>query len=175
MPTLFDGSVHVHYCQVYVESRVDDFFEGMDEALAGQVNGLCGAAVPGLLYLTTGLHTGRVGFTVELHDREPPVGDEWEDVVEVSFRPESARSALVEWAAEDAWPLALTQADYRVRYCGSGMDAGRERDTRLDEEPELDRYLLQFWPGAPGLDRVVRQTSQIAGYWHGEAAKTRHG
>lgn len=31
---------------------------GLEETFAGQVNGLCGAAVAGSLFLTFGLHTG---------------------------------------------------------------------------------------------------------------------
>ena len=76
----------------------------------------------------------------------PPVDDGWEEVVEVSFAPRSARVALVEWAGTASWPLELERVDYRVRYCATGMEAGRARDTLLEGEPPLDRYLLQFWP-----------------------------
>jgi hypothetical protein len=64
-----------------VESEPDDYYTGFSDTRGGQVNGLCGAAVPGMLYLTTGLHTGNVELTVEVLDAEPPVGDEWEEVV----------------------------------------------------------------------------------------------
>jgi hypothetical protein len=46
------------------------------------------------------------------------------------------------------------------------MEEGRELDTRMEEDPEADRYLLQFWPAPMGADRVVKQTSEIAAYWH---------
>jgi hypothetical protein len=49
------------------------------------------------------------------------------------------------------------------------MDEGHDQDTRMDEDPEVDRYLLQFWPGPPAPDRVVKQTSATAAYWHGFA------
>ena len=39
----------------------------------GQANGLCGAAVPGLLFLITGLHTGHFGFMVDVCAPRPPV------------------------------------------------------------------------------------------------------
>ena len=64
MSIVFDQQIHVYYWQFYVESRTDGFFE-LTESLGGQANGLCGAAVPGLLFLTTGLHTGRTRVTVE--------------------------------------------------------------------------------------------------------------
>ncbi|MFF9063608.1 hypothetical protein ACF09K_33735 [Streptomyces sp. NPDC014882] len=160
------GEVHVHYGQIYVESDPAGTTPGLPEAFAGQNGGLCGAAVPGALWLHTGLHTGDVGFVVEVHDTPPALDPAWEDVVEVSFRPVSERTSLVQWAGEAAWDLDLPRTDYRVRYCARGMDRGRERDTRVRGEPQADSYLLQFWPAPPRPDRVVRQTSQNAAYWH---------
>lgn len=165
MRTLYTGEPHVHYGQIYVESAVG-VYPMPDECFAGQHNGLCGAAIPGTLFLVTGLHTGTVGFTVELHEREPAVDEVWQEVVEASFRPASQRVALVQWAGEASWGLDLPPVDYRVRYCAFGMDEGRAADTRMAGEPQLDRYLLQFWPAGPAEDRIVRQTSEIAAYWH---------
>lgn len=169
MRTLFEGEVWVHYGQVYVVSDTAEANPLLEAAFAGQANGLCGAATPGALYLVTGLHTGHVGFAVQLYEGAPPVVDAWEEIVEVSFAPRSARIELLEWAGTASWPLGLAQIDYRVRYCATGMDAGRGRDTLLEGEPQLDRYLLQIWPGLPGPDRVLKQTSENAAYWHGFA------
>ncbi|WP_237527330.1 hypothetical protein [Streptomyces sp. SID2119] len=163
------GEVHVHYSQIYVQSDPDGTNSGLGEAFAGQSGGLCGAAVPGALYLVTGLHTGSVGFTVEVHDEEPPPAPDWEDVVEVSFRPVSKDTSLVQWGGEAAWDLALPVTDYRVRYSARGMDQGRDLDTRTAKEPQADSYLLQFWPAPPRPDRVIRETARIAAYWHGYA------
>ncbi|WP_055554169.1 hypothetical protein [Streptomyces sp. NBRC 110028] len=163
------GEVHVDYGQIYVQSDPDSANPDLFEAFAGQSGGLCGAAVPGALWLTTGLHTGNVGFVVEVHDEAPPPDPVWEDVVEVSFRPVSERTSLVQWAGEAVWDLNLAPTDYRVRYCARGMDEGRERDTRVAGEPPVDSYLLQFWPAPPRPDRVVRQASRIAAYWHRSA------
>ncbi|GAA3494604.1 hypothetical protein GCM10019016_017040 [Streptomyces prasinosporus] len=166
-----EGEVHVHYGQIYVESDPDSFGPDLAEAFAGQSAGLCGAAVPGALWLSTGLHTGHVGFTVEVHDQAPPLDPAWEDVVEVSFRPASAGGALVQWAGEASWDLGLEETDYRVRYCAQGMDEAHRQDTRLDDEPQLDRYLLQFWPAPPAPDRVLKQTSMTAAYGHDHARR----
>lgn len=163
MQTVFRGPVHVSYSQIYVESRVEDFFDELTESRGGQANGLCGAAVPGMLFLTTGLHTGEVELTIEVHEDIPPLTAEWEDVVEVSFRPASEQVALLQWGGTKSWPLRLTPRNYRVRYCARGMDQGRERDTRLSGEPLYDHYLLQFWPGPPAPDRVLRQAARSPG------------
>ncbi|MFC5749572.1 hypothetical protein [Actinomadura rugatobispora] len=166
MQLLFSGEVHVHYSQVYVHSS-QSFGSSLRDCFAGQVNGLCGAAEPGMLFLTTGLHTGNVGFAVESHD-EPPLIDDgaWEEIVEVSFTPETDDVVLMQWAGEARWDLELDRVDYRVRCCASGMRAARDADTRLEDEPLIDRYLLQFWPAPPEPDRVLKQTTEIAAYWH---------
>ncbi|MGW3317360.1 hypothetical protein [Streptomyces fungicidicus] len=99
------GEVHVHYSQIYIESDPDSFGPDLRESFAGQSAGLCGAATPGALWLSTGLHTGSVGFSVEVLDQAPPLDPAWEDVVEVSFRPVSAGSVLVQWAGAASWDL----------------------------------------------------------------------
>lgn len=166
MITAFDGTVHVSYGQIYVTSDPVRFIDGFEDCRVGQLNGLCGAATPGLLFLTTGLHTGDVRFTVERHTAEPLVTEQWEEVVEVSFRPLTHDVALTQWAAERSWPLSLNVVDYRVRYCASGMDDGHAIDTTPRHQRAPDRYLLQFWPAPPAPDSVVRQQSGIAAYWH---------
>ncbi|MFI1828138.1 hypothetical protein ACH41E_17065 [Streptomyces sp. NPDC020412] len=160
------GKVHVHYGQIYVHSDPDNTIPDLSEAFAGQRVGLCGAAVPGTLWLVTALHTGDVDFTVEIHDEAPPLHSDWQDVVEVSFRPMSERTSLVQWAGEAAWNLDLILTDYRVRYCAQGMDEGRGLDTTGPGEPRAERYLLQFWPAPPSPDHMIRQTSHNAAYWH---------
>ncbi|WP_308282404.1 hypothetical protein [Streptomyces lichenis] len=162
------GEVWVHYGQLFVESGEEDH-AGLHEAFAGQVSGLCGAAVPGALLLTTGLHTGRVGFRVEVHDRAPELDPAWEDVVEVSLLPKPGRCSLVVWGEHDSHTLGLPATDHRLRYCAYGMDRGKELDTRGGGMPQVDRYLLLFWPAPPEPDRVIRQTSEIAAHWHGFA------
>ncbi|MEU6493234.1 hypothetical protein AB0919_17015 [Streptomyces sp. NPDC046994] len=163
------GEVHVAYGQIYVQSDPDSANPGLSEAFAGRHGGLCGAAVPGALWLSTGLHTGNVGFVVEVYDEEPALDRVWEDVVEVSFHPVSERTGLVQWAGEAVWDLDLARTDYRVRYCARGMDEGRRLDTRVSGEPQADSYLLQFWPAPPRPNRVIRQTSGIAAYRHRHA------
>jgi hypothetical protein len=80
--TLMTGTAWVSYRQLIVTS-VDEYSD-LGLHFGGQRNGLCGAAIPGNLLLLTGLHTGTVGLTVELHDDPPALDDSWEEIVEAS-------------------------------------------------------------------------------------------
>jgi hypothetical protein len=133
MRTVVSGDVHVSYGQIYVQSDAQVPGPGLSEAFAGQDAGLCGAAVPGALFLLTGLHTGRVAFTVELHGEEPSLDSSWEEIVDASFRPESLPARLVEWGGSTAWDIGLEETDYRVRYCATGI-------RRVTFRPRQSRY-----------------------------------
>ncbi|MEV0225229.1 hypothetical protein [Streptomyces sp. NPDC050704] len=170
MRTVYDGAMSVSYRQFYVESPLGFADEEHVDPRVGQSNGLCGAANPGRLFLTTGLHTGHVGLTVEVHEVEPPLDEQWEEIVEVSFRPRSTETAVVPWSDSPICSLDLPVADYRVRYCGRGMDVTLDDELSvLEGGPPVDHYLLQFWPAQPTADRVIRQTTQSAAYWHDHA------
>jgi hypothetical protein len=164
--------VRVHDRQIYVESDPDSARPDLAKAFAYQIGGLCGAAVPGVIVLSTGLYAGDVGFVVEVHDAAPVLDPVWDDVMEVSFRPESERTSLVQGDGEAAWDLGLTRTDYRVRYCARGMDEGRELSTRVAGEARADSYLLQFWPAPPRPDEVIRHTSRMAGDLHWNVRQT---
>ncbi|AKZ59682.1 hypothetical protein SAM23877_6637 [Streptomyces ambofaciens ATCC 23877] len=170
MRTVYSGELHVAHGRFHVDSRPTRDAPGTTPACAGQANGLCGAAVPGHLLLVTGLHTGRVGLTVEVHGAAPPLDDGWEDVVEASFRPASASTVVLPPGDGPLCALDLLPTDHRVRYCGRGMDRVREEERAVREDgPPVDHYLLQFWPAPPAPDLVVRQTSHSAAHRHRHA------
>jgi hypothetical protein len=169
MRTVLSKDVEVDYWQIYVVSGDDQ--PDIENSFGGQRNGLCGAAMPGYLFLVTGLHSGEVGFTVEVHDEAPPVDESWQEIVEASFRP-AGEASLLGWGGEWYQPLDLAQTCYRVRYCATGMDEAYAQDTRIEDEPQFDRYLLQLWPAPPQPDTVIKQTSEIAAYWHQTARET---
>jgi hypothetical protein len=165
MREVFDGRILVEHFQAYIaSSRV--LPPDPTNGTAGQANGLCGARIPGFLYLVVGSLIGSPAFRVEAHDDNPPLGEEWEDAVEVSYLPSSAEVFLVEWCA--TWyPLDLPCRRYRVRYCARGMDDVEGHVGPLDDEPVVDSYLLQFWPDDHQRpDEIVRQTSAAAAYWN---------
>lgn len=165
---VFDAGVHVTYAMAFVESR-EYWPAGDGEARAGQVNGLCGAAVPGRLKLTTGLHTGWVGLMVEVYDTRPAVDEAWEDVVEVSFTPATRRVRVAQWEGGEPCAFDLDPVTHRVRYSATGMDAAHQAGVVFEDEPPVDRYLLQLWPEPHAPDAVVKQTSAQAAYWHRHA------
>jgi hypothetical protein len=166
-----DFDLHVHYGFVYLQPGFAEPIEDIIAARGGQVNGICGAAYPGWLVLTTGLHTGPVPFSVCFAESAPELAEVWEDVVEVSFTATERGYGL---ATFDTWtPLELpAETSYRARYCALGMDAARAQDARLDGDPVTDRYLLALWPAPYAAETIVRQGSERAAYWHGVARTT---
>jgi hypothetical protein len=169
--TTSDFDVQVHYGFVYLQPEFSEPIADIIAARGAQVNGICGARYPGRLVMGTGLHTGSVPFGVSITDSAPELSEDWEDVVEVSFTAAGRSYGL---ATFDTWtPLELPEAtSYRARYCALGMDAARAQDTRLDEDPVTDRYLLALWPAPHAAETIVRQGSQLAAYWHGVARTT---
>ncbi|GLY31605.1 hypothetical protein [Kineosporia sp. NBRC 101731] len=162
---VFDGRMDVAYSQAYVEPIDPDDIVDHEGAFAGQINGLLGAGEAGALYLTTGVHTGEVGFRLVIADEAPALADEWEEVVEASFISDGP-SVVVQWGGDPLCEFELPPVPHRVRYCARGMDAGRDADVVMSHEPLVDHYELTFWPAEPAPEEIVRQGSSIAAYWH---------
>ncbi|WUJ68981.1 hypothetical protein OG809_28195 [Kribbella soli] len=64
--------------------------------------------------------------------------------------------------------FSLPVGSYRARYSATGMDEGKAVDVVPEDEPVVDRYLLQFWPAEAAPDAVIKQTSAVATRWHEE-------
>jgi hypothetical protein len=167
---LFAGEVPVHYRFIHVHP-VGDVPSDAD-GVRGHSNGLCAVAEPGALSLTIGLHTGQVPIVVEVLEGAPPVDPQWEEVVEVSLFVDTTAYELSTFDASERLTLPDV-GSYRVRFNASGMDLAGEVAVRSSDEPVLDRYRLQLWPAGPQPDAIVRQTSRMAHYWHGEAETPR--
>jgi hypothetical protein len=165
---LFNGTIRVEYSQAYVTSSgLPETMFNPDDPFEGQSNGLVGAAIPGFLLLTTGLHTGPVRFRAELVNKEPLLDPTWEDVVEVSFQPAGSGVALDQWGGHGVFPLDVPAGSYRVRYSAKRMDlANMVVDSQSDDARPIDSYLLTFWPAPPAPDRIVKVGSLTAAQWH---------
>jgi len=163
---LLPRGVRVAYSQFYVLDHGADQ-PLLEQAYHGQTSGLCGARTGRSLFLTTGLHTGVVPVEIAFMDAEPRLEAEWEEAVDASIELTGSDLVVLGWAGESSHTVPVpSPGTYRIRYCASGMDAGRNLDTAYDR-PAPDRYRLQFWPGPLGPTMIVRQTSEIARYWHG--------
>ena len=126
MMVLLDTDVPVHYGFLYLLGADAENQADLEDTRAGQVNGLVGAAAPGQLSLITGLHTGRVPLVIRWHDTEPAIGDDWEEVVEVSFQPRGG--------AGDA-------ARAVGRHPGRGLSRPQPRGVRGVDAPPASRRL----------------------------------
>lgn len=172
---IFDDHVHVHYGFIHVFSlggaadasptETGEFDGDPVQPAVGQLCGLAGARVPHQLSLVTGLHTGEVPLTLTWDEDEPALAEEWTDAVEVSVELLGPRLTIETF--EDGYDASVPQDGWhRARYCAAGMDAGRELDTTDEGEQAPDRYLLQLWPAPESPEALVREGSEIAGYWH---------
>src|SRR5689334_3213619 len=168
MPEVFAGLVDVHYGFIDLYSDPDGSGDESDDlvgARRGQANGLVGAQVPHQLGMVTGLHTGAVPLIVTWSEDEPPLDEEWEDVVEVSV--ELSTPDLTIATFDNAYGCQVPRAGWhRARYSVIAMDEGQDLDTLEDGETAPDRYLLELWPAPPAPDAVVREGSESAASWH---------
>jgi hypothetical protein len=168
--TVFDGKLAVHYGQAYVLTPECEMLFPVD-AFAHQRNGLCGAAVPGGLFLTTGLHTGYVKLLVQVHHARPPVDESWDEIVEAGWLLNSGPVVLDDWDGTKVCDIPLAKGSYRVRYAARRFGEATEEDQEDDQEP-LESYLLAFWPSLYADDTVLKQTSERAAYWNAGAWPT---
>ena len=168
MAVLFAQNINVNYGQAYLE-LAGPFDGSMEDCFRGQQNGICGAAASDVLFLTTGLHTGQVGFTINLFEADQGIDDRWDEIVEVSLLAPKSEISLVEWAAETGHKMLIIPGTYRARYHARGMQAGSDLDTNTTTSA-VDTYRLDLWKADRAPDRVIKQTSEIAAYWHDWAA-----
>lgn len=104
-------------------------------------------------------------------DAEPPLLEDWEDVVEVSISiPVGVQPTWSTWAGEKSGALSIPHDTYRVRVNARGRDAGREGE--FADEP-VDWYLIELWSAPIASDVVLRTTSADATYWHNEVGSRR--
>ena len=152
MARVFDGKVNVsfHQCSLETDSGVGRESGLLDAYYAGQTNGLCGAVIPGWLIFMTGLHSGWVGFTIDVLEAEPPVDESRDDVVEVSFIQEDAEASLVHFYGPAAGTFSFTPGTYRARYSARNVDQACEMDIHTGDHPSI------FTPWFSGLLRSNR-------------------
>ncbi|MFF9034255.1 hypothetical protein ACF090_02155 [Streptomyces sp. NPDC014892] len=120
-------------------------------------NGLV-AATDGAIEVSTGIHTGDVRVTVELHAQKPEPAADWEEIAEISWRSPSGE-AFVAPPMDDPVDLPSLAfqgpGPYRLRVHARG------RDTAVDQavvDEAVESYLLQSWPAEHQDALLVRAT-----------------
>ena len=167
---LFSGQLNIYYGQFYFdmadEDNIDEDMLLPETAFNGQENGICGAVQKGKLFFVTGISDGIININVDLHMPEPPVDETYGEVVEVPFQRGEEPVALCEWAAEATHNLDLPAGNFRVRYCIDGMDKDYDEASDFDAPLPGQRHLIQIWSSEAKPDKVVKQSSDMAAYWH---------
>jgi hypothetical protein len=167
MTRVYDDTIVVDYNQAYVMAGGD--WPKPEDVFAEQSNGLCGAAIKGTLWLMTASMDGPIRFIVDVLDREPPLANDYGDIVEVSFEPLQTLAVMTGlMGGPGGCEFALPEQTYRVRYSGKNLEEAlkAEGEGNGDEDSRPDQYLLQFWPAPRDNDRILRQSSEWARYRH---------
>ena len=167
---LFSGNLNIYYGQFYIDvlDFDDESYLDMDSAFDDQQNGLCGARHPGKLFFMVGPQDGTARLRVELHDSEPHLLEDYQDIVECPFDASARELHLCEWAFEAMHPLDLPSGEYVVRYSIKNIDHDYGEECDWEQPVEGQEYLVQFWPGSALDDKIVRNVSELGHYWHQE-------
>jgi hypothetical protein len=118
------------------------------------------------VWIHTGSQWGPFKVTTRTLVTPPPVGDEWEDVVEFSVRSTGGLfvSELVEGAPLGS--VADSGGDYRLRVSARGRTEGAERDRSFDELDDdttpVEHDLLEAWPAPIEQPQELRLASAFA-------------
>ena len=176
MKTLYNSSLGIEYGQFYITPVADDFEEEddliPDNAFEEQENGLCGAALRERIFFVVGIQNGKIAVDVQLHDSSPEVNDSFEEIVEVSIIRAEHKLHLCEWGWVNTHELDIPAGTYRLRYSIDGFENDYDPDIEDEEywESPLPRqkHLIQIWPSGASEDRILKQTTEQAKYWHEE-------
>lgn len=167
---VFSGALRTSYSQMYVLSGVRTGEILPDNAFTGQVNGILGGSFPGGLFMYIGVHTGLVHITVYSHPSEPPVDESWEEIVEASCSLSGPPVSLDGWGDMSSVRLPpLPAGQYRARLCANGFK--QSESTRVFGDPSIEKYALLLWPDPWRKDVILKQSSEITGFRHGEVVK----
>ncbi len=169
---LFSNNIDISYSQFYIEIEDPDDSLLPSDPSDNQINGLCGAAQKGRLFFTARPKDGAIDLEIQLHEKEPDIEIQYEEIVEVSFTRDKEETFLCEWAHEEEHLLELPRGEYRVRYSVIGLDKDYDYDDMDEDEDEPykpisgQKYLIQFWPCKFKQDAIIKQTTKEAEYWH---------
>jgi hypothetical protein len=162
----YNGVFPVCYGQFYFLSEDLDWDGALEECFSRQNNGLCGVSIKGVVFFITGLHTGDITLTVNQHDSAPEIDNEADEIVEASFIVPPSGLNLEAWGEEVKIKLGISQGSYKLRY--SVKNFGLAEDTGQYEEGNIEFYHIDIWPAPISQDKILKNTSEGAKYWHEE-------
>jgi hypothetical protein len=122
-------------------------------------NGLV-AIAPGIAFVRTGIHTGKVRIRGEVHREAPALDlDSWEEVVEVSLEATTEGRVIASGLGSDGprdVPVLTPEGlgHYRIRVHARGRDIAVDMTA---DEP-FEHYLVQSWPAPPTPEVVYKHT-----------------
>ena len=177
--SLYSGNIFTNYSQFNIELEDPDDSLLSDGPFYKQENGLCGAAAAGRLFFTAEPKDSLIKLEIEMHESEPAINDQFDEIVEVSFTRGPNEVYLCEWAHEEEHPLNIPEDDYRVRYSVKGFDLDYDYENmeEPDDEDEVlppfpgQEYLIQLWPSFDQEDKIIKKSSKLAEYWHNVVKK----
>ena len=167
-----DHVVHTDYGQLtFWWGDADEYDGDVNRFFGNQVNGLVGAADSEHLAFVLARRSGGSAVRVLMEPSQPPVEDDYQDVVEVSVEVSPGQQVRWSaWAGEDGGSLSIPPGQYRLRVSAKGRDEGAQGEFA---ESVVDWYLIQLWPHPVGEDAVIRTGSDDARYWHEQRGSRR--
>jgi hypothetical protein len=161
------GELRADFSQVELHSGLDEpTFDAFDLGLAN-------TSVGNPVVLTTARQHGTLRVEVQVAGSRPPVDDAWDAACEFSLRPPGLLF-LSGWGAEGRLDIpAPLDRWLRVRYVViAGQEGTEQFSSPRDDEPPIERYLLQVWPEEGSPAAIVVSTVPWSQYWtFGEQAR----
>lgn len=117
------------------------------------------------LSVKTGAQFGPVDVTTRLHETEPEVGVEWEDVDEIGVS-SAGPLDVRELDSGDMLPLTEQAGEYRIRISARGRDDGNAIPYHVlldgEDRAAVEHYLIEAWPAPVAESAIVRLSSRVA-------------
>jgi hypothetical protein len=115
-------------------------------------------AVGGNIEVLTGIHTGNVEVTLELHAQRPEPAADWEEIAEISCHSPSGDMLVTPLMDDPADLPSLAfqgRGSYRLRLHATGRDRAVDGTSK---HGVVEAYLIQSWPTAHQDALLVKAT-----------------
>lgn len=160
----YEAIVGASFSQFYLRSK-----DASDDALEFGNGPIAYVVDPGEIMLTSPIQDATLAVKIRIfHERPKPLDDEWNDVVEISFRAGDS-TAVTGWEqGEHDLPLPLVPgATYRLRYAIANIDQPVERHVEVGEveQPFADMVRIDLWQAELAKAELMVQRTRGGRYW----------